>query len=393
MTPASRLPFDLSLNTTALTLAALRQQGVPILDLTESNPTRVGLHYPADLLAPLASERALVYDPQPLGIRSAREAVAEDFNRRGLAVPPDRIALTASTSEAYALLFKLLCDAGDSVLVPRPSYPLFEHLTVLESVVARPYRLEYHGTWRIDVEHLAASISDDTRAVLVVSPNNPTGSFLHRDDLVAIEELCAARDLAIIGDEVFADFPLETAAAAAPVSSAHRVMTCSLGGLSKSVGLPQIKVGWIAFGGPVARVADAMRAFEVIADTYLSVSTPAQVALPSLLSAGAAVRRQIQQRVGRNLQALRAVAAAHPAASVLRTEGGWSAVVQVPAYQGEEALTLELLSEDGVLVHPGYFFDFEREAYLVLSLLVEPGVFDAGAARVFARACRERAAS
>ena len=261
-------------------------------------------------------------------------------------------------------------------------------------MVARPYRLEYHGTWRIDVEHLAASIADDTRAVLVVSPNNPTGSFLHRDDLVAIEELCAARDLAIIGDEVFADFPLEAARPRRRCSSARRVMTCSLGGLSKSAGLPQMKVGWIAFGGPAARVAESMRAFEVVADTYLSVSTPAQVAAAQLPVDGCRGSHADSERVARNLQALRAVAAAHPAASVLRTEGGWSAVVQVPAYQSEEALTLELLTEDRVLVHPGYFFDFEREAYPRRQPARRTWRVRRAASRaLFARACRERAAS
>ncbi|MGH9173013.1 MAG: pyridoxal phosphate-dependent aminotransferase [Vicinamibacterales bacterium] len=364
-----------------------------MIDLTESNPTRVGLSYPPDLLASLASEKGLVYDPQPLGLWCAREAVSSDFSRRGLNVPPDRIGLTASTSEAYALLFKLLCDAGDSVLVPQPSYPLFEHLTVLESVVARPYRLEYHGAWRIDHDHLRAAIDDGTRALLIVSPNNPTGSFLRTNDLEAVAELCASREIVLIGDEVFADYPLDEAPDATSVLAAMDGVVCSLGGLSKSAGLPQLKLGWIGFGGAADRVAEVMRAYEIVADTYLSVSSPVQIALPTMLGGGAAIRAQIQSRIARNLARLREAAARQPAISVLRVEGGWSAVLEVPAYRSEEALVLELVVEDHVLVHPGYFFDFENEAYLVVSLLVPPDVFDRGTERVLVRASRPAAGS
>ena len=385
---SSRLPPDLSPNAAARALDDLRRRGLPVINLTESNPTQVGFSYPPDLLASLASPGALVYDPQPLGLWAAREAVSADFTRRGLTVPAQHIALTASTSDAYALLFKLLCDAGDSVLVPQPSYPLFEHLTLLESVRARPYRLEYHGAWRIDVGHLRSAIDDQTRALLVVSPNNPTGSFVHRDDLAAIAELCASREIVLIGDEVFADFPLDAAPHAVSVLTATDVVTCSLGGLSKSVGLPQVKLGWIGFGGPAERLADAMQAYEVVADAYLSVSTPVQIALRALLQDGAAIRAQIQSRIVRNLRASRHLAASFPSLAVLATEGGWSAVLKVPAYRPEEELVLELIVEDHVLVHPGYFFDFDTEAYLVVSLMVEPERFDRGLARVFARASR-----
>jgi aspartate/methionine/tyrosine aminotransferase len=385
---SSRLPSDLSHNATTRALHDLQRQAVKIADLTESNPTRVGLNYPADLLAPLVSPAALIYDPQPLGAPEAREAVASDFARRGQRVGADRIALTASTSEAYALLFKLLCDPGDSVLVPRPSYPLFEHLTVLESVVARAYRLEYHGAWRVDVDQLRASVDDRTRAVLVVSPNNPTGSFLHEDDLVEISRLCVSHDLVLIGDEVFADYPLDAAPKARPVLSATDVIACSLGGLSKSSGMPQLKLGWIGFGGPNERVTDLMNAYEVVADTYLSVSTPVQTALNDLLTAGAAIRRQIQARITRNLGSLRDFAAHAPSVSVLNVEGGWSAVVKVPAYRSEEALVLELLREDHILVHPGYFFDFESEAFIVVSLLSDPDTFDRSVDQVLKRASR-----
>lgn len=383
---SSRLPRDLSVNATTRALEALRRTGVDLIDLTVSNPTQVGLSYPGDLLHGLGSADGLVYEPQAFGMQSAREAVARDYARRGLGVPPERIALTASTSESYGWLFKLLCDPGDTVVVPRPSYPLFEHLTRLESVEARPYRLEYHGTWRIDVDDLHQALDNRTRAVLVVSPNNPTGSFLHRDDLEAVARLCAARGIVLIGDEVFADFAFRPVPHRASVLEAGEGIVCSLGGLSKSVGLPQVKLGWMAFAGPAARLDPLMAACEVIADTYLSVSTPAQRALPQLLASGSVVRRRIQQRIGRNLDALGAAVAATPAVSVLDVEGGWSATLQVPAYRSEEALVLELLTHDHVLVHPGYFFDFEREAYLVISLLADPPAFDAGVARVLQRA-------
>jgi len=383
---SSRLPKSLDLNAVARAIDAKRRAGAAILDLTETNPTTAGFTYPRELLEPLANTRALEYDPQPLGIWSARAAVAADFRRRGTVISADRVALTSSTSEAYALLFKLLCDAGDAVLVPHPSYPLFEHLTQLESVTAIPYALEYHGEWRIDVDSLVKAATDRVRAILVVSPNNPTGSFLHQDDLGAISSLAATRGWSIIGDEVFADYPLDPAPHAANVLSGADVLTLSLGGLSKSAGLPQLKLGWIGFGGPPSKVDEALAAYELIADTYLSVSTPVQAAAADLIDAGTAIRSQILARVRRNLESLRTHAASHPSVDVLRVEGGWSAVVQVPQLRSEEALVLELLQKDDVLVHPGYFFDFPREAYVIVSLLVEPNTFDRAVTRLLSRA-------
>jgi aspartate/methionine/tyrosine aminotransferase len=383
---SSRLPNSLEPNAVARALAAKRRSGAAILDLTESNPTSAGLTYPDELLHPLANPRALDYEPQPLGLWPARAAVAADFRRRGIVISADRVALTASTSEAYALLFKLLCNAGDAVLVPQPSYPLFAHLTQLESVSAIPYALEYHGSWRVDVDSINRAATDRVRAILIVSPNNPTGSFLHREDLESISGLAAANEWAIIGDEVFADYPLDAAPDAVPVLSGAGVLTFSLGGLSKSAGLPQLKLGWIGFGGPQADVDRALAAYEIIADTYLSVSTPVQAAAAELIEHGAAIRSQILARVRRNLESLRRIAAAHPAVDVLRVEAGWSAVMQVPQLHTEERLVLELLEKDDVLVHPGFFFDFPREAYLVVSLLVDPARFDRAIGRVLARA-------
>jgi len=381
-----RLPRSLELNAVSRAIDAKRRAGVSILDLTETNPTGAGFTYPRELLLPLANERGLDYEPQPLGLWSARAAVAADFRRRGIVISADRVALTSSTSEAYALLFKLLCDAGDAVLVPHPSYPLFEHLTQLESVAAIPYALEYHGSWRVDVDSISRAATDRVRAIMIVSPNNPTGSFLHRDDLKAVAQLAKRRGWAIIGDEVFADYPLDAAPDAAAVLPGADVLTFSLGGLSKSAGLPQLKLGWIGFGGPAADVDRALAAYEIIADTYLSVSTPVQAAAAELIEQGMAIRAQILSRVKRNLDALRQRAADHPAIDVLRVEGGWCAVLQVPQLKSEEALVLELLEKDEVLVHPGYFFDFSREAYLVVSLLIDPDRFDRSIAKVLRRA-------
>jgi hypothetical protein len=383
---SGRLPRDLSPNRLTSAVARRRASGAPLLDLTESNPTRVGLSYPSDLLAPLGSSSGLQYAPEPFGMRAAREAVSADFARRRVPVPAARIALTASTSEAYALLFKLLCDPGDRVLVPRPSYPLFEHLTALESVEAVPYALDGHAGWRLDVAAVAAAIGPRTKAVLVVSPNNPTGSTLDRGELDALAALAASRGVALIGDEVFADYPLGGAKVGVSVLQQSQALAFGLGGLSKSVGLPQVKVAWIGASGPSAAVDDALNGLEIIADTFLSVSTPAQLALAQLLRSGAVVRAQIMKRIGRNLEALHAAVEATAAVTLHAPHGGWSAVLQVPATQSEEALVVALVADDGVLVHPGYFFDFPREAFVVVSLLPDPETFDAGVARLLARA-------
>jgi aspartate/methionine/tyrosine aminotransferase len=390
---SSRLPADLSVNATTRTLEAIRRRGIEVIDLTTSNPTDAGFRYPPDVLRPLSAPEALRYDPHPLGMWKARGAVAGEFARRGIAVRPDEIALTASTSEAYAWLFKLLCDPGDNVLIPRPSYPLFEHLTVLEAVESHSYHLEYHEAWRVDVESVRDAIDERSKAVVVVSPNNPTGSFLHRDDLAELDDLCDAHNLTLIGDEVFADYRLAGSSGSASVLEARRAVACSLGGLSKTCGLPQIKLGWIAFAGPTARLEALMAAYELIADTYLSVSTPAQVALADLLVSGAEVRGQIQERISSNWHWLQRVVAETPAISLLNAEAGWSAILQVPAFRSEETLVLELLTQDHVLVHPGFFFDFAQEAFLVVSLLVPPEAFKEGMARVLARASQPGAAS
>jgi aspartate/methionine/tyrosine aminotransferase len=369
-----RLPAHAEANALTRALDSFHRRGVRIIDLTESNPTRSGICYPTGLLEPLADAAALEYDPHPFGLPSARNAVAADQGRRGATVDPAQVVLTASTSEAYSWLFKLLCRAGDTVLVPQPSYPLFEQLTELESVRAHPYLLEYHQTWSIDMSSLADA-PDNTRALLIVSPNNPTGSYLTRNDFAAVQALCRRRGWALIADEVFADYPLEAADPLTDIAAAADVLSFSLGGLSKTVGLPQLKLGWMIVGGSASDRTAALASLELIADTYLSVGTPVQIALPQLLRAGASVRWAIHDRIRHNLAVLRAATAAHPSCDVLRAEGGWSAVVRVPSIQREEDLVLNLLEHEQILVHPGYFFDFLRESHLVVSLLPPPDVF------------------
>jgi hypothetical protein len=376
-----RLPPQLQPNALARAVAAVRASGAQIADLTESNPTRAGIVYPDDLLAPLADRAALRYEPHPFGLPAARAAVAADHARRGASVDPAHVVLTASTSEAYSWLFKLLCDAGDSVLVPRPSYPLFEHLTALESVHAQPYDLEYHGRWSIQMESLIVA-PERTRAILAVSPNNPTGSYLSAEELAALTHVCRDRRWALVVDEVFADYPLDVSEPLTDIAARSDVVTFSLAGLSKSVGLPQLKLAWIVAGGPADARDEALTALELVADSYLSVATPVQVAAPHLLRAGASVRAAVHQRIRQNLDALRAATRAFPACDVLRTEGGWSAVVRVPATRREEALVVDLLEHERILVHPGYFFDFPREAYVVVSLLPQPTVFADACARL-----------
>lgn len=378
-----RVPSELASNRLTRAVEAARAEGRPILDLTESNPTRAGFDYPSDLLRALGSPPALVYTPHPFGAADARAAVAADYARQGVTIDAAHIALTASTSEAYSLLFKLLADAGDEILVPRPSYPLFEHLARLDLVAVRPYDLDYHGVWSIDFASIDAAVSSRTRAVLVVSPNNPTGSTVTDDELDRLAAICARRRLAIVADEVFADYPLDQLrdGAFARISSRRDALGFALGGLSKSVGLPQAKLGWIAVSGPDALRDEALARLEIVCDTYLSVSTPVQVAARELLERGAAVRAQIAARVRSNHQRLRA-AVAGTACTALQADGGWSAVLRVPTLEPEEDLVLGLLNNEGVLVHPGYFFDFRRESFLVISLLPAAATFGDGVARV-----------
>lgn len=379
---SSRFPREFQPNRLTQALEARRREGAPILDLTESNPTRAGFAYPPEIVRAFDDPAALLYEPAPAGRPAAREAIAAYYAARGQRVEPERILLTASTSEAYAYLFKLLTDPGDQVLVPRPSYPLFECLASLESVEVRSYPLSYHGRWAIDLEALEAAVTDRTRAVIVVNPNNPTGHFLKHSELEYLQRLCAARRLALIADEVFSDYGFGSdPERVVSLAGVEDCLTFSLSGLSKSAGLPQMKLGWMVVSGPASSRAHAWERLEWIADAYLSVGTPVQHAAARLLVAGEGVQQQIRQRTWENLQFARQTLAGS-CATALAVEGGWYLVLQVPRVRTGEEWALELLARCHTLVQPGYFYDFDSEAFLVISLLTEPAAFREGLARV-----------
>ncbi len=385
MRTSRRLAWNEPGNPLAAREAIRRAAGAPLVDLTLTNPTRAGLDYPAEAIAQaLADPRAAAYDPAPLGLAAARAAVAAAYAEAGAAVGPDRVALTASSSESYGLLFKLLCDPGDVVLVPAPSYPLFDLLARLEGIVPRPYRLAFDGAWHVDWRTVDV---EGARAIVVVSPNNPTGSFLTTGDLARLEAL----GLPLVVDEVFGAYPLAPPRDAVrtivgqPLRRPLAVPSFALGGLSKSCGLPQLKLGWIAVGGPEAEARTLLEGLELVADTYLSVGAPVQHALPRLLALGAGIRAQIAGRVRRNREALAAAVGRDSPCTLLPAEAGWSAILRLPAVRSDEAWALTLLDEDDLLVQPGYFYDLELPACLVLSLLPAPDLFDEGIRRLAAR--------
>ncbi|HZM68973.1 MAG TPA: pyridoxal phosphate-dependent aminotransferase [Candidatus Cryosericum sp.] len=390
-----RLPWPPRENRLSVLLRERRRRGTALLDLTESNPTRAGLNYPADRLAAALADRGVAaYEPDPRGLEAARRAVSAHCVRRGQATSSDRIVLTAGTSEAYALLFKLLADPGDVVLIPRPSYPLFDDLAALESVRVEPYAVLLDGGWRLDLEaierRLEAGGERPPRAVFLVNPNNPTGTALSEEERRALGALCAPRGVPLISDEVFLDFRFE--GTGAPVSMAGtrqsdepRALSFTLGGLSKSCGLPQMKLGWILVDGPEAQAREALERLEFITDSYLSVGTPVQRAAADLLSIGEEIGAAIRERVLLNHASLRASVPDGSPCRLLPADGGWYAVLQVPAILSEEDRVLQLVEEDDVLVHPGYFFDFPREAFLILSLLPEPRILSEGVGRLLGR--------
>jgi len=377
---SSRLPWSAAVNRIWQAVEERRKSGEPLLDLTQSNPTCAGFVYPDALLAALADPGVLVYEPAPAGSPAAREAIARWYSERGYQVDPEHILLASGTSEAYAWLFKLLCDPGDEILVPRPSYPLFDFLAGLEAIRIVHYELRYDGRWSVDWETLRKAAGARSRAVVVVQPNNPTGSFLTPEEIRRLAAFCAERDLPVISDEVFADYPLE-AASVPSLCRQERVPCFVLGGLSKAVGLPQMKLSWIVAAGPAPWRAEALKRLELVADTYLSVGTPVQCALAVLLQAGRSVGDQIRRRVRENYHRLRSRCGEDSAVTVLRAEAGWYAILRVPRVRSEEQWCLELLDR-GVLVQPGYFYDFTGESYLVVSLLTPPEELTEGIERL-----------
>lgn len=378
-TYSKRLPSGLTQNRLSLLLSEQRRRGTPLLDLTVSNPTECFEAYPHSAInAALSEVKDFRYAPDPLGNLEARRALCDYYEARGVIVSPDQLVLTASTSEAYAFLFKLLCDPGDEVLIPIPSYPLFTYLGALESVTSVPYHLRYDGSWYFDLTGLRRAISPHTKAIVTVNPNNPTGTLLspsERHDLVTIAE---EYNLPIISDEVFADYNLSSKPfKATSLTGTTSALSFVLNGLSKAAGMPQMKLGWIVLNGSQEERHRAMERLEVVADTYLSVGTPVTTALPQLLAIGSGIRDEVFARVRDNLATLDA-GLANTAAHRLHLDAGWSAIVQVPETQSEEEWVSGLVEQHAVVTQPGYFFDMDGGAYLVLSLITPPSVFEEG---------------
>ena len=378
-----RTNWPLASNAFTRALNEVRSSGQRLLDLTVSNPTEAGLQLdPHVVLGALANPDAMRYEPQPRGLLEARKAVCRYyFESHGVpGLNPEQLVLTTSTSEAYSYVFRLLCNAGDEILVPKPSYPLFEFLADLSDVKLVPYPLIYDHGWQIDLDSLYKASSERTRAVILVHPNNPTGSYVSAEEKSALNAFCGSHDLALIVDEVFLDY----AHAGSPRSfvSNREALTFTLSGVSKISGLPQMKLAWVVTSGPPAAVAQAGERLEIIADTFLSMNAPIQLAAGTLLDQRRQVQPVLMERVRLNLRELDRQLAETPSCTRLEVEGGWYAIVRVPAVRSDEDLAIDLLRKSAVAVHPGHFYDFPSDGYLVLSLISEPGAFGEGIKRL-----------
>jgi alanine-synthesizing transaminase len=379
---AERTNWNLAGNRLSEALARHRASGKRLYDLTASNPTECGFAYESEvILAALQNPAALLYEPNAKGLVSARLAITEYYSARSIRVSADDIVLTTSTSEAYSFVFRLLCNPGDEVLIPAPSYPLFAFLADIQDVKLVRYPLVYDHGWQIDFHSLRQAITPRTRGVIVVNPNNPTGHFIKENELAKLNELCAARQLALIADEVFLDFPLGDAK---PVTFAGNqgALTFAMSGLSKIAGLPQMKMAWLIASGPEELKQQALEKLEIIADTYLSPNAPVQLATPTLLEMRGGFQKQLMTRVRQNLAELDRQLARQKACTRLELEGGWYAVLRVPAVQADEDMATALLDAKDVYVHPGHFFDFGGDGFLVLSLITREAEFAEGMKRL-----------
>ena len=381
-----RTNWPLTSNKLSLDLERLRSNKVSILDLTESNPTRCKFFYlQNNFLSSLSGEKNLQYSPASRGQLKARETICRYYAEKGSAVLPEQIFLTASTSEAYSYLFRLLVNPGEQVLFPSPSYPLFSFLGDLNDVCIDTYRLVYKNKWGVDLEGIEAIICEDTKALVMVNPNNPTGTFIHQEELERINALSQKHHFALISDEVFSDFAFNQDKNHLSLVGNDQVLTFVLGGISKTLGLPQMKLSWIIVSGPKSLVEDAAARLEIISDTYLSVNTPVQNALPAWLRQRKVIQKEINGRIFQNFQFLKEQINAAPECTLLEGEGGWYAVLSIPDSYSEEKWILAFLNKDHVAVHPGYFFDFETEAHIVISLLPPPSTFQDGIKRILDR--------
>ena len=379
---ASRTNWDLKTNRLADALARHRSSGHKLLDLAASNPTECGVHYDAPaIVRALCNPSALQYHPEPRGLLSARKAVSEYYAARKDQVSPDNLLLTVSTSEAYSYVFRLLCNPGDELLIPTPSYPLFDFLADVNDVKLTRYPLFYDHGWHIDLHALEQAITPHTSGLILVHPNNPTGHYTKPAEMAGLNQLCSANKMAVIADEVFLDFDL--AGAAQPSFVANQdTLTFTLSGISKISGLPQMKLAWLAVSGPDNLKREALARLELIADTYLSMNAPIQLAAPVLLQQRTNFQRQLTARVKTNLNELDSQLAGQSHVSRLEVEGGWYAVLRVPATRSDEDLAIDLLEKHNVYVHPGHFFNFPGDGYLVLSLIAPESDFREGARRM-----------
>lgn len=384
---SDRTGWRLSSNALAQAIAEVRAAGRVILDLTISNPTEAGIRADVEIvLAALANPAAMAYDPQPRGLLQARQAVCRYYSAsHQVEVDPENLILTTSTSEAYSYVFRLLCNVGDEVLVPKPSYPLFEFLADLADVKLVPYPLLYDHGWQIDFDSLQKAITPRTRAVILVNPNNPTGNYVSAVETAALNKLCRERSIALIVDEVFLDYALDSVNKGARRSSFagnRDALTFTLSGVSKVSALPQMKLAWVATSGPEEMVTEAGARLEIIADTFLSMNAPVQLAASVLLEQRKDVQKKLLDRVRTNLAELDRQLASHPSCTRLLVEGGWYVILRVPVLGSDEELAIRLLRDATVSVHPGHFYDFPNEGHLVLSLITDPAIFREGISRL-----------
>jgi aspartate/methionine/tyrosine aminotransferase len=378
---ASRTNWNLKLNRLAEALERHKLSGRRLLDLSASNPTECGFNYDASaILQALGNAESLQYHPDPRGLISARQSVVDYYAELGEHVSIDDLLLTASTSEAYSFIFRLLCNPADELLIPTPSYPLFDFLADVNDVKLARYPLFYDHGWHIDMHALKQAVTPRTRGVIVVHPNNPTGHFTKPEEIAQLNQICSANQMALIADEVFLDFSLGAAAKSFVANTG--ALTFTMSGISKISGLPQMKLAWLVANGPEAVKREALGRLEMIADTYLSLNAPIQLAAPVLLHARAAFQRQLMARVRANLTELDAQLTKEKRFDRLNVEGGWYAVLRVPATQPDEDLAIDLLEKHDVYVHPGHFYDFLGDGYLVVSLITPEQDFSEGVGRI-----------
>jgi alanine-synthesizing transaminase len=379
---ASRTNWNLKPNRLAEALERHKSSGRRLLDLSASNPTECGFKYDAlAIMRSLCAPASMQYRPDPKGLKSARQAVSDYYAERGEGVAVDDLILTASTSEAYSFIFRLLCNPGDELLIPTPGYPLFDFLADVNDVKLARYPLFYDHGWHIDMHALKQAIMPRTRGIIVVHPNNPTGHFTKPEEIAQLNQICSANRMAIIADEVFLDFALDAAQKSFVANTG--ALTFTMSGISKISGLPQMKFAWLAASGPEAEKTEAVARLEMIADTYLSMNAPIQLAAPVLLRQRMAFQEQLMARVRANLAELDAQLAKMQHVSRLGVEGGWYAVLRIPATRSDEDLAIDLLEKHDVYLHPGHFYDFPKDGYLVVSLITPTHDFSEGLQRVF----------